>query len=441
MEQLENLQNRQLKARLESIATAGEILRVSLGGNSLAEAVRTLLLGLVEAVPCRALSLFEVGDGTLRELGRLVDGEEAPSGRIWNLDAQGAPALDTLKLHRHTMVDAVPSLVESAPAGKAIFVPFEGRLGGKLPEHLERGFEASHLLWIDSPELPELPTETLDTLIALASQAGVLLTGFRYRDDLERTYSALREANQRLQKDIDRAKRIQEGLLPQGIPQVPGLDMDWRYLPAEKVSGDYFDCFPLSPDAPEGAHCLVIADVSGHGISASMVMAMFKMLLRREIRPGRNLTEALHRLNKALLEQVGGLHYVTVFLAVIDPTAKSMEWCSAGHCPQVLLKADGRMEELMAEGLFVGMFDEFFAESRVNPLEPGDTLLLYTDGITEAENATGELFGMDRLRSVLASLNTAPPRSVLDGLLGSMGSFVDGQPRQDDLTLVAVRAV
>lgn len=441
MDDLQNLQTRQLKARLESIATAGEIMRVSLGGNSLASAVRTLLLGLVDIVPCKALGLFEVGEGGLRELGRLVDGEEAPSGRSWNLDAEAAPALEALQQHRHTLLEDATSLVEGAPPGRALLVPFEGRLGGKLPEHVGKGFEASHLLWIDSPESSDLPTETLDTLIALASQAGVLLTGFRYRDDLERTYSALREANQRLQKDIDRAKRIQEGLLPHGTPHVPGLEMDWRYLPAEKVSGDYFDCFPIDPDAPDGSQCLVIADVSGHGISASMVMAMFKVLLRREIRPGRNLTDALHRLNKTMLDQVGGLHYVTVFLAAIDPATRSMEWCSAGHCPQVLLRKDGTGAELSGDGLFVGMFDEFFAESKTSSLESGDTLLLYTDGITEAENPDGELFGIDRLRTHLSGLVASPPKEILESLLGSMGSFVGGKTRQDDLTLVAVRAL
>lgn len=440
MSDLQNLQTRQLKARLESIATAGEILRVSLGGTSLAAAVRTLLLGLQEVVPCRALSLFEVGDVALRELGRLVEGEEAPSGRIWNLSGEAEPVLESLRLHRHAMLESARSLVDGFPAGRAILIPFEGRLGGALPESGEV-LQASHLLWIDAPESDDLPSEVLDTLIALASQAGVLLTGFRYRDDLERTYSALREANQRLQRDIDRAKRIQEGLLPHGIPQVPGLEMDWRYLPAEKVSGDYFDCFPMDPDVPEGPHCLVIADVSGHGISASMVMVMFKVLLKREIRPGRNLTDVLRRLNKTLLQEVGGIHFVTVFLAAIDPANSRFEWCSAGHCPQVLLRADGSMEELMADGVFVGMFDDFLPESKISPLNPGDTLLLYTDGITEAESPEGELFGMERLREELAHHRKAPPQTVLDGLLRSMSGFEAGAARQDDLTLVAIRAV
>lgn len=437
MDDLQNLQTRQLKARLESIGTAGEILRVSLGASSLESAVRTLLLGLAELVPSRAVALFEVGGDTLLEMGRLEEGEEAPRGPDRPLK-EDDPALDALRLHRHTMVERAPSLVADASEKRAIFIPFEGRLGGE-PSKGSIALRASHLLWIDSPEAEVLPPDVLDTLIALASQGGVLLTGFRYRDDLERTYSALHEANRRLQKDIDRARKIQEGLLPQGVPVVPGLQIAWKYLPAAKVSGDYFDCFPLDAALPEGPHCLVIADVSGHGISASMVMAMFKVLLRREVRPGRSLVDALGRLNHTLLEQVGGLHFVTVFLATVDPSAKTLEWCSAGHCPQLLCHSDGIVEELTADGVFVGMFDDLQATSRIQNLQSGDSLLLYTDGITEAENPRGELYGMERLNRSLRRTGDDSPQARLSSLLADMDEFSAGAQSQDDLTLVAIQ--
>lgn len=437
MDDPENIQTRQIKGRLESIATAGEILRVALGNSSLESAVRTLLLGLADLVPSRAVALFEVDGRSLVELGRLVAGMETPKSPDRSLGDQ-EPALQALLQHRHTLVELAPSLVEGGPAGRSIFIPFEGRLGGE-PGEGSSSLRESHLLWIDSPEAEEVSSDVLDTLIALASQAGVLLTGFRYRDDLERTYSALREANRRLQKDIDRAKKIQEGLLPQGTPVVPGFRIGWKYLPAAKVSGDYFDCFPMDPSLPGGAHCLVIADVSGHGISASMVMAMFKVLLRREVRPGRSLVESLSRLNRTLLDQVGGLHFVTVFLAQIDPSARSMDWCSAGHCPQLLRHADGRIEELVANGVFVGMFDDLQAETRSQPLESGDSLLLYTDGITEAESPEGELYGMERLVSSLRKTDQNTPEVRLESLLTDLDGFSAGAQRQDDLTLVAIQ--
>jgi phosphoserine phosphatase RsbU/P len=376
-----------------------------------------------------------VGDGVLVEMGRLVDGREvacAPDRQLHEGDA----ALDALRQHRHTIAEGVPSLLEGAPVGRGIFIPFEGRLGSGIPD-AAGSLRASHLLWVDHPEGDA--SEILDTLIALASQGGVLLTGFRYRDDLERTYSALREANKRLQKDIDRARKIQEGLLPQGTPTIPGLLIDWKYQPAAKVSGDYFDCFPLDPAEPDGIHCLVVADVSGHGISASMVMAMFKVLLRREVRPGRTLVDALSRLNTTILDQVGGLHFVTVFLAQVDPSARTLEWCSAGHCPQLLRHADGRMEELCADGVFVGMFDDLQMTSKQQQLEKGDMLLLYTDGITEAENPEGDLYGQNRLEEKFLLAGSDQPGPCLSGLLRDLDDFSVGTHRSDDLTLVAVR--
>ncbi|MCB9497114.1 MAG: PP2C family protein-serine/threonine phosphatase [Fibrobacteria bacterium] len=436
MQDLENRQNRQLRSRLESIATAGEILRVSLGTTSLRDAVRTLLLGLAEVAPCRAAAIFEVEGTHLRELGRIVDGEieESPSE---TLPLDQVPALrEALVGNRHAMVEDAPSLVSGRPSEAALFIPFEGRLGTTSGGEEIR---ASHLLWVDAPEGAIL-AESLDTLVAMASQAGVVLTGYRYRDDLERTYKALQTANNRLQRDIDRARRIQEGLLPQNLPDIPGLSVASRYQPAEKVSGDYFDCFPLDPTQPQGVHCLVMADVSGHGISAAMVMAMFKVLLRRESRIGLAPSVVLERMNRTFLEQVRGLHYVTVFLAHFDPTTGLLVWCSAGHCPQILVRADGAMDVLAGDGLFVGAFDDLGALDRTTTMRTGDTLVLYTDGITEAEGRDGELFEFERLSAILGESSGQSASGMLQSALDRLAAFVDGVPLQDDLTLFAARA-
>jgi sigma-B regulation protein RsbU (phosphoserine phosphatase) len=144
-------------------------------------------------------------------------------------------------------------------------------------------------------------------------------------------------------------------------------------------------------------------------------------------------------LNRTLLDQVGGLHFVTVFLAQIDPSARTMEWCSAGHCPQLLRHADGRIEELTANGVFVGMFNDLQAAIRTQSLESGDSLLLYTDGITEAESPEGELYGMERLMSSLRKTDQNTPEVRLESLLGDLDRFSAGALRQDDLTLVAIQ--
>ncbi len=435
MDDLQNRQIRQLRNRLEAIGTAGEILRVSLGTSTLRDAVRTILLGLSDIVPCRAAAIFAIETDRFVELGCVLQGEFADVPPIPRPLLQGHPVADALQSNRHQILQDVESLLPGEEPGTALIVPFEGRIGAGLDAG---GPRASHLLWIDSPE-NEIDGESLDTMLALASQAGVILTGFRYRDDLERTYKALQTANNRLQKDIDRARRIQEGLLPLGLPDLPGLSAASRYQPAEKVSGDYFDCFPIDPASPQGSHCLVMADVSGHGISAAMVMAMFKVLLRKEVRAGRPPSDVLGRMNRMLLEQIRGLHYVTVFLGYLDPASGALEWCSAGHCPQLLVRASGGIEILAADGLFVGSFDELGATDQKLSMSAGDTLVLYTDGITEAEGPGGELFEIDRLAEAVGQARGRDAAGMLDAALAALERFAPGLARQDDLTLFAAR--
>lgn len=435
MDDLENRQIRQLRNRLEAIGTAGEILRVSLGTSALKDAVRTILLGLANLVPCRAAGIFEVEGGCLRDLGCVLMGEFADVPATVRTLGEGHPVAEAIQTNRHQILASVESLLPGEPPGPAVVVPFEGRLGAGA---IQSGPRASHLLWVDSPE-DEIGEDGLDIMLALGSQAGVVLTGFRYRDDLERTYKALQLANNRLQKDIDRARRIQEGLLPPSLPDLPGLSAASRYQPAEKVSGDYFDCFPLDPTCPEGTHCLVMADVSGHGISAAMVMAMFKVILHREVRVGSPPSDVLDRMNRMMLEQIRGLHFVTVFLAYLDPASGELEWCSAGHCPQLLVRAGGAIETLAADGLFVGTFDSLGACDRKLSMGPGDTLVLYTDGITEAEGEDGELFELERLAEVVREARQESVAGMLDAALAGLGRFAPGKVRQDDLTLFAAR--
>ena len=435
MDDLQNRQIRQLRNRLEAIGTAGEILRVSLGTSNLEDAVRTILLGLSDLVPCRAAGIFAVEADRLVELGCVLQGEFADIPPVPRPLLQGHPVADALLSNRHQILPDVESLLPGEEAGPAVIVPFEGRLGAGLDAG---GPRASHLLWIDSPE-SEIDGESLDTMLALASQAGVILTGFRYRDDLERTYKALQTANNRLQKDIDRARRIQEGLLPLGLPDLPGLSAASRYQPAEKVSGDYFDCFPVDPSDTRGIHCLVMADVSGHGISAAMVMAMFKVLLRKEVRAGRAPSDVLGRMNRMLIEQIRGLHYVTVFLGYLDPASGALEWCSAGHCPQLLVRTSGEIEILAADGLFVGSFDDLGATDQKLSMAPGDTLVLYTDGITEAEGPGGDLFEIERLADAVRQARDRDAAGMLDAALAALERFAPGLARLDDLTLFAAR--
>ena len=422
-----------LRERLESISVAGEILRVMMASEDLMGAVATLLSGLSDSVPCRSIALFEATSEALVEIGREGNTGSFQEPITIPFTQEDHPAVQCLLSGRHVIEEhLVPWWGEGTiPPGPAALLPFEGRLGTDPT----RSSLASHLLWIDSPSPFPMPSSLLDFLISLTGQGGVLLTGYRFRDDLRKTYEALHQANQKLQKDIDRARRIQEGLVPHGDLQAPSILAASRYQPAEKVSGDSFDLFPLSPEHPQGKQCLLIADVSGHGISAAMVMAMFNVLLRRSLRHTSSPEQALSEVNQELLEQVRGLHFVTVFLAIFDPADGAMQWVSAGHCPQLLLRKSGETLSLEASGLFLGCFDQPDLATGTLTVAAGDRLLMHTDGITEAADPEGDMFGYERLTASLQAHAQLSPSEALDAVQSDLQTFLQEAPLEDDLTL------
>jgi serine phosphatase RsbU (regulator of sigma subunit) len=422
-----------LRERLESISVASEILRVMMATDSLDAAVAILLSGLADSVACRSLALFEATADSLVEIGR-EGGGGSPEKASISFERTDHPAIACLRAGRHRIEDHLSpwwSTGDIAP-GPAILLPFEGRLGADPSQ----GSLASHLLWIDAPRPLPLPSSLMDFLVSLTGQGGVLLSGLRFRDDLRRTYEALRTANHKLQKDIDRAKRIQEGLIPRATLEAPGIRAASRYQPAEKVSGDSFDIFPIDADQPEGAQALLVADVSGHGISAAMVMSMFKVLLRRSLKHTANPDQALLEVNRELLDQVRGLHFVTVFLGIFSPADRRLRWVSAGHCPQILLRRDGTLVSFEASGLFIGAFDAPDLSCDETLIEPGDRMLLHTDGITEAADPDGEMFGFERVVENLRTHAASSPEASLDHLHAALKAFVQGEPIEDDLTLL-----
>lgn len=424
-----------LRERLESISVAGEILRVMMATDSLDAAVQILLSGLADSVACRSLALFEATPEGLLEIGREgVPANSAPMPSRFMLDQTEHPAIQCIRSGRHSIEDYLSpwwSLGEIEP-GPAILLPFEGRLGADP----NQGALASHLLWIDNPRPLPLPSSMMDFLISLTGQGGVLLSGLRLRDDLRRTYEALRTANHKLQKDIDRARRIQEGLVPRADLEAPGIRAASRYQPAEKVSGDSFDIFPIDPETPDGLQALLVADVSGHGISAAMVMSMFKVLLRRSLRHTASPAMALSEVNRELLDQVRGLHFVTVFLGIFDPSSRRLSWVSAGHCPQILLRKDGTLDSLEASGLFIGAFEDPDLSCSETVIAPGDRMLLHTDGITEAARPDGEMFGFDQVVATLRKYAGSEPSDALHLLHEDLKAYLEGEPVEDDLTLL-----
>ena len=251
------------------------------------------------------------------------------------------------------------------------------------------------------------------------------------------------ERNQ-LDLDLSIASGIQQMLLPSQSMVFPGLDFDSRYAPAQRVSGDLYDVFALSPTRLGVA----VADVSGKGIGASLYMAVCRTNLRRIAPRHVSPSAALIELNTTMSSDIHGELYVTVLYAVIDIEANQVTFSRGGHELPLFGRKDPDTGNYLtrlirSEGMPVGLVpDELFTaaiEDKVEPFNVGDTLVLYTDGVTEAPNEDEKEFSSARLADVVRALHARSAREINDGILESVRRFVGSAGQRDDLTLVTVK--
>lgn len=251
---------------------------------------------------------------------------------------------------------------------------------------------------------------------------------------------SLANEKKRIDAELRVAREVQRVLLPAAPPEIPGFDIAGLCLPATQVSGDYFDYLRIDP-----AHTSVaIADVCGKGVAASLLMAMCRSVLRGEAPGNPSPAAALHRLNRRLYPDLKEDMFITLALVMLPHDGSAPLLARAGHDAPLLYSASRRdVTRLTPPGLAVGIdrgevFDRVTSDFPV-PMQPGDCLLLYTDGVTETIDPSGEEFGVDRLVETLAAHADAPAASLLQHLAARIGEFAAGQPPRDDLTLVAIR--
>ncbi len=242
--------------------------------------------------------------------------------------------------------------------------------------------------------------------------------------------------------DLDRELKvvgtIQRSLLPETMPSIPGFDVAADYETSSRAGGDYYDFFPLE----NGRWGLFIADVSGHGTPAAVLMAVTHAIAHAEPgvqTPAGSLLAYLNdRLTRAYTRDGT---FVTAFYAILDPQAKTLTYARAGHNPPRLARGGGVMSLDEVGGLPLGLVEEQSFEEATVSLETGDLLVLYTDGITEAMPATpeAEVFGVGRLDSLLAGCHSGGAEECIDGVRKAVREFSQGAPPGDDQTLIAVR--
>jgi phosphoserine phosphatase RsbU/P len=246
-----------------------------------------------------------------------------------------------------------------------------------------------------------------------------------------------------MKRDLQIAREIQTWLLPGTPPQIPGLALAYSTRPANTVAGDYYDVFPRPGRTVEDNRVvLAVADVAGKSIPAAMLMATFQASLKTLSTAQVALPELAANMNKyACSNSQGGLRFTTAFLAEYDPERRTLDYINAGHNNPILRRAGGQIERLNVGGLPFGIMPDAKYESASVSLAPGDWLILFTDGLVEAENARQEEYGEVRVLSVLEAGASTTPGDLLKRLMAELDLFVGTTPQHDDVTCMLIKTV
>ncbi|MGH9536741.1 MAG: PP2C family protein-serine/threonine phosphatase [Terriglobales bacterium] len=246
-----------------------------------------------------------------------------------------------------------------------------------------------------------------------------------------------------MKRDLEIARDIQRWLLPAAPPQVPGMAIAFATRPANTVAGDYYDVFARPASAGgEARFLMAVADVAGKSIPAALLMATFQASLRTLSTTSSSLAEIVAGMNQyACTNSQGGLRFTTAFLAEFDPATRSLTYINAGHNNPIVRRSSGNIEYLVAGGLPLGIRAQAVYESGSSVLQPGDWLVIFTDGLIEAMNERGDEYGEPRLLEVLRAGAGSQPDELLRRMLADVDAFVAATPQHDDITCMLVKIV
>jgi sigma-B regulation protein RsbU (phosphoserine phosphatase) len=247
------------------------------------------------------------------------------------------------------------------------------------------------------------------------------------------------EERRNLESELELAQSVQRTLLPQEVPDIAGLEIAAYSRPAQIVGGDYFDFIEFG----SGFHGLAIADVAGHGVSASLHMASVQALLRTMVPVNTSPAEVMRQVHKLFIRNIRFTTFVTFFIGAFDSSTKTLTFCNAGHQPPLVLrKTESRQDSIVwlpPTGAAIGLIEEAeFAENSIE-LQAEDLLVLYTDGVTEALNLQNQEFGRKRLTTLSQQLMSMPVKQVVHEIRQALEQFSEGKPLADDTTLVVCK--
>jgi sigma-B regulation protein RsbU (phosphoserine phosphatase) len=237
-----------------------------------------------------------------------------------------------------------------------------------------------------------------------------------------------------LESELELSQIVQRAMLPQNIPSIGGFDIAAFSRPAQIVTGDYFDFLPFEDET----YGFVVADVSGHGVSAGMLMGSLQTVFHTLTPETDSPMDVLRRINRLYVRNINFTTFVTIFFAKLDPRSRTLSYASAGHNPPILHRPSTHATSwLKPTGAAIGLMDDYKIQLENLQLEEGDTLLLYTDGIVEALNPQGnEQFGYDRLAEIVHQNETLPANELTQKIRQALYDFTQTNMLADDITLI-----
>ena len=305
--------------------------------------------------------------------------------------------------------------------------PYAKGMHSLIASPIFHGGQATHMVILMREAPASFSLDELSTLVLTSNLIGQATSQTLLAEQLAEAYDAL-------DREFSAVGEIQRALLPRELPKIPGVTIAVHYETCTRAGGDYYDFFPLEDDRLG----ILIADVSGHGPAAAVVMAMMHTVLHtREEHAGHPL-RVMQMLNHRLCRSVKPGQFATAFYGILDPHERSLRYTLAGHDPPRLLHRGHRLSSLeLTEGLPLGVLETFDGSEATQELEAGDRLLLFTDGITESFGPTGEMFGMHRIDTALRRCQ-ATPAGMIECIRAELLSHSGAGAPSDDRTLVAI---
>ena len=417
------LENARLYAQLQKSATEKElVLGIAKKFNStihLEKLLDMILDSIKTIVPYDAAGIFLVNE----------DSQEIESAVIRGYDEQ---VLEDIKMNvgqgliGHVAKIAKPVIVKDVSFDEH-YVSVRDHTQSEITIPISHGEQVIGVLNLESDTLGVYHEGFLDILVALAGEAGIAIKNAQLNEEAIKS--------EELQKEMEIAGKIQQAILPQQLPHVQNLDIAGKSIPCYAVGGDFYDVLKLN----ETRIGICIGDVSGKGVPGAIMMSVLYTSFRGKVFEYKTTAEMVYSLNNILCINTAEGRYATFFYCTLDFERLVMYYTNAGHNPPLIMKKSGEWVKLREGGFVLGFLPDQEYRQMTQLIDPGDIIVLYTDGVTEVFNGQDELFGEDRLKKIISDTKHLSAKEIKLHIIEAVQNFAPDTEQQDDITLVVIK--